>query len=305
MGYTVYKSGAPIKCFNAHKNWLSGWFGGREYAVNPAMPEPVLNRLVTFVDYDKEMEWFDIVLLRVGPYYIQYNRAKGINIDTGMNADLVTVTYAKDDSSDSEAIAGLAAGQQVELPGYRRTGFSLVIEVCELGTFDGSASSSAVSITKSASGRSSNSLSSFDYAWVSIYLDNGEQQSQCDRVDSPTVPDVAAVTPKPSLRPTTSPPSAIPTSEPTLQPSSQPTRSPTQSPSESSATAPPTASSPQPSSSPTSTDLISEYDKGLLEGQQEKIQKKRQIPSLKDYNKLVKDEEIPARRLRLKGKRVY
>ena len=60
---------------------------------------PILIRLVAFVDYDKKLGSDDVVIIKIDNYYIQYNRAKGINADTGLHADLVSVTFAEDSFS--------------------------------------------------------------------------------------------------------------------------------------------------------------------------------------------------------------
>lgn len=217
MGFTVYQSGGPVKCFNGHKNWVAGWFQDRENYATPSMPNPILSRLVAFVDYENvNLDDSDVVLMRVGQYYIQYNRAKGLNIDTGMHKDKVSITYAKDHVSDSEAVAGVSEGESLRLPNYRNTGYDLIVEVCEFGT-DGQ--KDLVSSTKQVifGGNDSSLYAPFDYAWVSVYLENGTQESQCHLAEKLEI-DTPKPTPQPvSLRPTlrpTSPPSVSPTKAP-------------------------------------------------------------------------------------------
>ena len=108
MGFTIYQSGGPVKCFNAHKNWVAGWFRPRQYRVNPAMESPVLLRLVTFVDYDKAASNEDVLVKLVGhfgkEYYLQHNVAKSFNLETEQKQNLVTITEkGNGDGSDSVA----------------------------------------------------------------------------------------------------------------------------------------------------------------------------------------------------------
>ncbi|CAB9499848.1 glutathione Stransferase [Seminavis robusta] len=299
LGFTVYKVGSPLKCFNGHKNWISGWFQDRAVHIDPIVESSRLFRLVTFVDYDKPMHQSDVVLIRVGNYYVQYNRAKGINIDTGMNADTVTITYARDHVSDSEAIAGLASGQAQQLSNYKGTGLDLVVEVCEVGTAEGA--SSVISMARQAIfGETLSPYSPIDYAWVSIYLDDGVQQSRCHQLGR-----------DPTREPSAAPTSASPTLRPTLSPTQLPTLSPTQSPSEPSAfpsslpssalpSSPPTVDSPTPA--PTDREVI---QGGIIEIEWpalERRQKRRQIITVKDMTKLAKRENDSLhRRRRLRG----
>ena len=276
MGFTVYQEGAPLKCFNGHKNWISGWFEDREYAINPAMPSPVLARLVTFVDYKKDLEENDVVLIRVGRYYVQYNRAKGANIDTGLHADKVSITFAEDAISDSKAIVGLGDGQMTSLPNFRNTGYNLVVEVCEFGTA-GEDSSEASLAKQFIFGQAEDTI--IDYAWVSFNLDDGMQQSQCFKVGRPE-------TQQPSLQPTSSRPSLSPSIRPTVPPTLKPTLQPTPSP---------------------ITDNRRPADNfGLDYVAPERLQKKQQLPTTKDLTKLsISNESDGNVRRRLKGTRYH
>lgn len=266
-----------MKCFNGHKNWVAKWFDDRAYRVNPYMLSPVLTRLVTFVDYKKDLELDDVVLIRVGPYFIQYNRAKGINVDTGMHADQVSITKAQDAEADSEAIIGLGAGQKAILTEYRSTGYSLVVEVCDMGTTGQDTSLS--SLARQTIFGQPNNDPTIDYAWVSIHLENGQQRSQCGRVvGRQEIPQLTS-------EPTSSPPSSRPTQPPTPKPSLKPTASPVAGHSSGQDRRP-------------SDGFASDFSV------QEKIQKKRQVRDIKDIGKLrMMREEEPAVRRRLKGTR--
>jgi len=274
MGFTVYETGAPLKCFNGHKNWVSGWFSDREHAIDPALAEPVLDRLVTFVDYAKlGTGGDDVVLMRVGPYYIQYNRAKGINVDTGMHANQVSITYAKDNFSDSEAVIGLSAGQKTKLANLRT---EVIVEVCQFGTSSGGGQSSEATLSLVATARQSifgDGSFPIDFAWVSVYLNDGKQKSQCHSAGQDKLAE-----PSPSEEPNKQSSSRQPSFRPTGSPSRQPT-----------SLLRPTLSQ------------ISDLEQG------ERVQKKSLEVSFKDTQKLEVEEigveePKPAKRLRqLKG----
>jgi hypothetical protein len=259
------------------------------------MNEPVLSRLVSFADYDKELEPNDMVLLRLGRYFFQYNRAKGINVDTEMYADQVSIAYAQSESSDSRAVAGLSAGETHIVPEYRNTGYDLVMEVCEFGIANPSASATALT----SKALESNDLSVIDYAWVSIYLDNGEQQSQCGRIEELTSNPTASPTKGPTASPS-KPPTAPPTESPTMTPfaTSQPSVAPLDV---TGATAAPTSEIKVSLSfvaSVSDSEKLQEEKAPVL--QKGTLQKRRHIPDLKERNKLTKsvDKQPAVRRLR-------
>jgi hypothetical protein len=115
--------------------------------------------LVSFVDYSSfVLEDNDAVLLRVGPLFMQFNRAKDYNIDTG-SPDAVTVTEVVDGQDYSNALAALSKRKSIVYPDFNGSGYDLVIEICDLviNTDEGS----------------------LDYAMVSTHLNDGLQESQC------------------------------------------------------------------------------------------------------------------------------
>lgn len=87
--------------------------------------------MVSFVHYgDNRMESDDVVLLKVGHWHIQYNRAKLYNVDVE-EPNTVTVTSASSDFALSERSAALQAGES-----YSETinplGHSLMVAICEM-----------------------------------------------------------------------------------------------------------------------------------------------------------------------------
>ncbi|GKY98308.1 hypothetical protein MPSEU_000788400 [Mayamaea pseudoterrestris] len=155
MGYAINEFGYPIKAFNAHKHWVSGWFTDRAEEVYPENG-PIVGNLVSFVDYgDSEMQTNDVVLMRAGNLYMHYNRAKGYNVDTpSAYKDRVVIAESTGDLELSNFVAALAKGQSYFYPNF--SGYdTLVIEVCDQMT------------------------GSLDYAVVSMYIEDGIQKSNC------------------------------------------------------------------------------------------------------------------------------
>jgi hypothetical protein len=185
-----------VKYQNAHKHWLSGWFENRTVTLNVTMLPWDGNeqRLASYVDYsNNELFLTDVVLIVFDDIYIQYNRAKGYNIDSIQPAN-VAITQANDTMSRSSALADLTAGQSF-LYNKRNNGTNdsnisdgIIIDFCN----------------------TSNTSGSVDYAVISIYLDDGLQLSKCrQNVYTSTEPTMS-----PSIFPST-----ITSFSPTLIPS--------------------------------------------------------------------------------------
>ena len=80
------------------------------------MNGPVEKRLVSFVHYSDSVDQMlddDIVLIRIGNLYVQYNRAKSYNINTDM-PNKVTITHAIADDDVSERLTALSVGETFE-----------------------------------------------------------------------------------------------------------------------------------------------------------------------------------------------
>jgi hypothetical protein len=162
MGYAVNEFNYPRKAFNAHKHWVTTWFSDMALQVYPRRA-PVIANLASFVDYGNEnVQPNDVVLLRAGNLYFQYNRAKGYNIETpNVFKNRVVVTESEGDLEISSFVAALSKGQSYVYPNFSDYN-GLVIEVCEQMT------------------------GPYDYAIVSLYIDNGKQKSRCGASDIDT-----------------------------------------------------------------------------------------------------------------------
>jgi hypothetical protein len=161
VGFTDnYRYSSHLFLQNGHKHWISGWFSDRSVIPNASL-QAVGGRLVAFVDYlNQDLQEDDAVLLRVGNMYIQYNRAKGYNAESNANQDEVTITEAEGSGQVSYALAGLSVGESYAYPDFDNSGHDLIIEVCDMVEL------------------------SFDYALLSIHLDDGRQTSVCDAPNS-------------------------------------------------------------------------------------------------------------------------
>jgi hypothetical protein len=153
--YVYSQLGHPLECFNAHKNWISGWFDDRKVVVNVTMASGAwFGNLTSFVDYIITV--YTPVLFNIGDLYIQLNSAKRFNNETKATQNQIAIVQANATDVVSRRMAGLYANQSFVYPDYGPDG--LVIEVC--------------SITQGF----------VDTAQVSMYLNNTDQKSLCDQL---------------------------------------------------------------------------------------------------------------------------
>lgn len=202
MGYSYSDVGAPSMCFNGHKNWLLGWYSDRTVSFYPH--NAWSGRLYAFVDYNRTPQ-NSFVVIRVRDLYLQYNRARRFNSATQERGNQVTITRGPSADSQSRLLGGVALGTTktnhvFRVSNFAGTGHSLVIEACE------------------------QVYGPPDYVRLSIYLDDGTQQSTClstPQVSPPTPRPTPKSTPSPTPRPTPSPtpkPTPLPTPSPTPKP---------------------------------------------------------------------------------------
>jgi hypothetical protein len=210
MGYSDPYDESPTMCFNGAKHWFLGWYDDRKQEINPR-DGPWVGNVVAFVDY-MSATGADKILLKVADYYIQYNRAKGINSGTQEKRDEITVTEASNLVGTSESIKGLSSSSKYFV--FESYGEPARVEFCKAFTEGGA-----------------------DKVKVSVYLDS--QGSACDGLNTPSpfmhstpapVPVPITAAPVPPTMVPTDPPTARPTVVPTLPPSPVPTADPTMRP---------------------------------------------------------------------------
>jgi hypothetical protein len=134
----------PQRCFNGQNNDHLGWYDNKKYTFDPISDGSKVFNLATFVDYQTTN---DPVLINVGDeLYLQYNRAKGFNADTGEMQDTVTVTTKPLDGG-SQLMAGLSVDQETTYAyaNYKGSGRSVYIKACQ--RLDNSAKGDAMKIS--------------------------------------------------------------------------------------------------------------------------------------------------------------
>ena len=215
----------PRKCFNGEKNWKLGWYSSRTESLDLGAA-PLLYNLAAFVDYDKTVASEPVLINVADSLFVQYNRAKGFNVDTEDKQNMITITETQAAGSNSRG--GLAVGDQLVFDNFNDSGSHLVIEACQSRT---------------------GSNAETDVMVVSV----GFGASLCGSVQAPTSAPVSptrAPTPSPTKKPTNAPtkvptpsPTRKPTIAPTVNPTIAPTANPTNSPTKAPTSAPVAASS--------------------------------------------------------------
>jgi hypothetical protein len=104
-----------------------GWYSDRVQFVDPSTPRQI--RLATFVDYSRATSSEPVIINVMGTYFLQYNRAKGMNAETKERPNAVTVT--ENTSSKSLLVAGLNEGSTFTKSNFRGTGKTLYVAVCD------------------------------------------------------------------------------------------------------------------------------------------------------------------------------
>jgi hypothetical protein len=234
----------PRKCFNGLENWNLGWYQKRQATLVDSFEAGHLVKLATFVDFNRT-DYDEPVVVNVADlFYLQYNVAKGFNIDTEEKKNEITITAPGIGGSD--ALAGLKESGQYLVPNFQNTPRTLIIEACRKRTGSLGADVMLMSIA-------------FDTSLCNgIYekeLTNAYAVAQVTRTRAPTPA-------SPSSSPTGAP-SEAPTHEPTMAPSSTPTAAPTEAPSNVPTTAPTKAPTTAPTASPApskgSVVVVAEY----------------------------------------------
>jgi len=150
MGISVKRNKWPARCFNPHNHWELGWYSDRAKSIDVVDlirdGQPVKLKIAAFVDYgvlrnelsdgdgDGNNGNSDIdtyVVVRVGEgLYMQYNRKKKFNRDTGEFADMLSIVQARRKGTS------LLAGLDLDNPIYREPrsddSESVQVRVCQV-----------------------------------------------------------------------------------------------------------------------------------------------------------------------------
>lgn len=205
MGFTYDVIGGPLKAFNAHKHWISGWFDDAVKIEIDPLVEAHRFDLMAFTEYGMNVRDIESpVLAKLGSnVYLQYSLSHGYNRDVeAFASNKVTIVAATHDIDVSRFLAGLDVGESYSIDDFEGTGYPLVISVCSI---DDAAAKTAA---------------------ISVHLADGKQESKCAMelarpgARRTAVPSIAPTT-APTFRPTRSPisPSTEPTAQPTPLPS--------------------------------------------------------------------------------------
>lgn len=129
MSRGVRTTDGPLRCFNGQNHDYLGWFDSHKAYVTPAPGSPSLILLAAFVDHEKAHSETPLLVNVADELFLLYNRAKSYNNGTGAALDTVTVT-TKPVTGGTELLAGLKAGEKLEIANWNNSSIPLVIEVC-------------------------------------------------------------------------------------------------------------------------------------------------------------------------------
>ena len=184
MGFSYPYDDFPTMCFNGAKHWVLGWYDDRKIEIDAS--QGWAGNIIAFVDAPSATG-NDVVIIKVDNYYIQYNRAKGINSGTQEKRDELTVTQTNNLKSTSESITGLSATNKIFI--FQHAKGPARVEFCQA--------------LKDASG--------VDRVQVSVYLESVGSGCNSATLEQRSVPITPPPTPAPTLRPTAKPTIALPT----------------------------------------------------------------------------------------------
>jgi hypothetical protein len=108
MGASAIESDGPRKCFNGYKSYQLRWYADRHLILR-SFSAPRKIQLAAFVDYRKTRAYVQPVVINLfDKFFLQYNRAKGINSGTLLMRDRVTIV--SNNPSQTDLLVGLGPG---------------------------------------------------------------------------------------------------------------------------------------------------------------------------------------------------
>lgn len=199
-------------CFNAHKNWITGWYSDKTMEIHPGAA-PWGGTLVGFVDYDSAND-NEYILIRFLDVYMQYNRAKTFNRQVREKPDELVIVQAEAEDQASELLGGLKEGEVLEYQGYS-------IKVCDVGAGPGQDAihvSVYLSTESDVCGQNTGPQSRPSFAPT---LGTTTPPTRAPIIPITPIPTEVASTPMPTEK-TSAPQSSSPTRAPTPAPSPSP-----------------------------------------------------------------------------------
>jgi hypothetical protein len=129
MGGAVRATNYPQRCYNAQNHWHVGWYSSRSIEIDPYSVSPAVYRVIPFVDFNKASAGeYALVKLTGLDLYMQYNRQKSFNVETGELQDRLAIVRDTGEGTD------LLAGLNDDSPWWQRMYDSrlLTVEVCSV-----------------------------------------------------------------------------------------------------------------------------------------------------------------------------
>jgi hypothetical protein len=132
MGSGTKAQGWPRKCYNGYQSHHLGWYKTRTIAWDPLQQGDTALNLAAFVDFDKTYSNEPVIINIAEKYFLQFNRAKGMNSDTEMFPNLVTVSEPL--GTGTEIRAAMMVGDTFQVLDFDNSAKTLIVEVCRPAT---------------------------------------------------------------------------------------------------------------------------------------------------------------------------
>lgn len=132
MGSGTKAQGWPRKCYNGYQSHHLGWYKTRTIAWDPPQQGDTALNLAAFADFDKTYSNEPVIINIAEKYFLQFNRAKGMNNDTEMFPNLVTVSEPL--GTGTEIRAAMMVGDTFQVLNFDNSAKTLIVEVCRPAT---------------------------------------------------------------------------------------------------------------------------------------------------------------------------
>jgi hypothetical protein len=126
MGYAYKTDDTPAMCFNPAHNWQLGWYSDKRLEINPEddlceSDYPTSYIVNGIVDYGDTTDGANVIL-KIGNFFVGYNKATGFNEGTAEAKNQVTVTKKRGTPTSSDL---------TELLGILSVGDTFYIEISD------------------------------------------------------------------------------------------------------------------------------------------------------------------------------
>jgi hypothetical protein len=124
----------PSKCFNGVHLWAMGWFTDRSVEVNPF--DHVVVQIASFADYSKTKRG-QYVVVKVGDFYLVFNRASGVNAGTQSVPNMITISELHNGEYSTRVGAISTKTSPFQVGRYSGSVGTLIIKVCGIYPWNG------------------------------------------------------------------------------------------------------------------------------------------------------------------------